>query len=83
MLFRSLITMDSLHALDEIRLNFSPNNLYALNIAIAFVMFGVALEIKLEHFGKLLKNPMSAFIGVFFTVSHVTIPNIFTHPATS
>jgi BASS family bile acid:Na+ symporter len=28
-------------------------------------MFGVALEIKLEHFGKLLKNPMSAFIGVF------------------
>ncbi|MDG1135281.1 MAG: bile acid:sodium symporter family protein [Bacteroidales bacterium] len=57
--------MDSLHALDEIRLNFSSNNLYALNIAIAFVMFGVALEIKLEHFVKLLKNPKSAFIGVF------------------
>lgn len=57
--------MDALYALDEIRLNFSSNNLHALNIALAFVMFGVALEIKLDHFKKLILNPKSAFIGVF------------------
>ncbi len=55
--------MDALYALDEIRLNFSSNNLHSLNIALAFVMFGVALEIKLDHFKKLILNPKSAFIG--------------------
>lgn len=57
--------MDALYALDEIRLNFSSSNLHALNVAIAFVMFGVALEIKIDHFKKLIKNPKSAILGVF------------------
>lgn len=57
--------MDTLYALDEIRLNFSNSNLHTLNIAIAFVMFGVALEIKTDHFKKLILNPRSAFLGVF------------------
>lgn len=57
--------MDALYALDEIRLNFSGSNLHALNIALAFVMFGVALEIKIDHFKKLILNPKSALIGVF------------------
>lgn len=57
--------MDSLYALDEIRLNFSSSNLLALNIALAFVMFGVALEIKIDHFKKLILNPSSALIGIF------------------
>jgi len=55
---------DSLEALDQIRLNFSPGALHSLNIAIAIVMFGVALEIKLSHFKELLKNPKSPIIGV-------------------
>lgn len=57
--------MDGLYALDEIRLNFSSSNLHALNIAIAIVMFGVALEIKVDHFKKLILNPKSAIIGFF------------------
>ncbi len=56
---------DNLHALDQIRLNFSPAALHSLNIAIAVVMFGVALEIKLDHFKALVKNPKSPLIGVF------------------
>ena len=56
--------MHTLQAFDHIRLNFSPAGLQVLNIALAFVMFGVALEIKLEHFKKLLQNPISAFVGV-------------------
>lgn len=57
--------MDALYALDEIRLNFSASNIHTLNIAIAFIMFGVALEIKLDHFKKLILNPKSAFLGFF------------------
>ena len=56
---------DSLEALDQIRLNFSPAALHSLNIAIAVVMFGVALEIKLDHFKALVRNPKSPLIGVF------------------
>ncbi|MDA3905402.1 MAG: bile acid:sodium symporter family protein [Bacteroidales bacterium] len=56
---------ESLEALDHIRLNFSPAALHSLNIAIAVVMFGVALEIKLDHFKALVRNPRSPLIGVF------------------
>ena len=53
----------SLEVLDHVRLNFSPAGLLFLNIALAFVMFGVALNIRVEHFTDLLKNPKSAIIG--------------------
>ncbi len=67
--------MHALEAFDHIRLNFSPAGLQALNIALAFVMFGVALGIKLEHFKKLLLNPISAIVGVlsqFFVLPFMT-----------
>ncbi len=54
---------NSLEVIDHIRLNFSPAGLVFLNIALSFVMFGVALNIKLDHFTNLLKNPKSAVIG--------------------
>jgi len=53
-----------LEALDHIRLEFSPGDLHLLNIALAFIMFGVALEIKLDHFKKLFNNPKAAIVGV-------------------
>ena len=53
-----------LEALDHIRLEFSPGDLHLLNIALAFIMFGVALEIKLDHFKKFMINPKSAAVGV-------------------
>lgn len=54
---------ETLAALDHVRLNFSPESLHMLNIALAFIMFGVALEIKLDHFKKILLHPKSAIIG--------------------
>jgi BASS family bile acid:Na+ symporter len=54
---------ETLSALDHVRLNFSPESLHMLNIALAFIMFGVALEIKLDHFKKILLHPKSAIIG--------------------
>jgi len=47
---------NSLEILDHVRLNFSPAGLFFLNIALAFVMFGVALDIKVDHFTNLIKK---------------------------
>lgn len=55
---------EALEVMDHVRLNFSPAGLLALNITIAFIMFGVALDIKLQHFKDVFMNPKSAIIGV-------------------
>ncbi len=51
--------------LDWIRLNFSKGGLLFMNITIAMIMFGVALEIKLKLFKEVLIKPKSAILGVF------------------
>jgi len=55
---------EALEVLDHVRLNFSPAGLLALNITIAFIMFGVALDIKLVHFKDVIMKPKSAIIGI-------------------
>lgn len=57
--------LESLQALDAVDLRFSEDSLFLLNIILAFIMFGVALGIKMDHFRKLLYNPKSAFLGFF------------------
>jgi bile acid:Na+ symporter, BASS family len=52
-----------LEVLDHVRLNFSPSSLIFLNIALSFVMFGVALDIKLENFEEIIRKPKSAIVG--------------------
>ena len=56
--------MDSLELLDNVRLNFNQEGLFVLNITLAFVMFGVALELKAEKFKNVFINPKSAIIGI-------------------
>jgi BASS family bile acid:Na+ symporter len=63
---------NSLEVLDHVRLNFSPAGLVFLNIALAFVMFGVALDIKIGHFTDLIKKPKSAIVG--FTSQTFLLP---------
>lgn len=55
---------DSLAVLDNVRLNFSPESMIFLNITLGFIMFGVALEIKVQQFVDLLSNPKSLIIGL-------------------
>lgn len=55
---------EALEFLDHIRLNFSPTGLFALNVTIAFIMFGVALDIKWQHFKDVFLRPKSAIIGI-------------------
>lgn len=55
---------ESLKALDKVHLNFNSESQFFLNFAIAVIMFGVALELKPEHFTRLFKHPKPAIIGV-------------------
>lgn len=55
---------NSLSVLDKIHLNFSQGGLLIMNITLAFIMFGVALEIDLKSFKNILLKPKSAIIGV-------------------
>ncbi len=55
---------EALEVLDHVRLNFSASGLFALNVTIAFIMFGVALDIKWQHFKDVIMKPKSAVIGV-------------------
>ena len=55
---------EALQAMDSAKLNFSEGGLLILNIAIAVIMFGVALEIKPGHFKELIKKPKPIIVGV-------------------
>jgi len=50
--------------IDDIKINFDTEGLWVLNIAIAIIMFGVALGISIDDFKRLLKNPKIVFVGV-------------------
>lgn len=62
---RGKIMKESLEVLDSIRLNFNADSLLILNMTLAIIMFGVALEIKLDNFKKLIKDPKPALVGIF------------------
>ncbi len=51
--------------IDDIKINFDTSGLWVLNIAIAIIMFGVALGITIDDFKRLFKNPKIVFVGVF------------------
>jgi len=53
-----------LKGIDEMQLNFSEGGLLFMNITLAAIMFGVALEIKIQNFKDLLNNPKSALLGI-------------------
>ncbi|MGA0154921.1 MAG: bile acid:sodium symporter family protein [Flavobacteriaceae bacterium] len=51
--------------LTGIQIEFDPNALWLLNLALGFIMFGIALEIKPTHFKLLWESPKSVFAGLF------------------
>ncbi|PIB28115.1 symporter [Maribacter sp. 4U21] len=50
--------------LDNVHINFDSGSLWVLNVVLAFVMFGVALEISIKDFKELWSNPKPILIGV-------------------
>lgn len=55
---------EALQAMDSANLNFTEGGLLILNITIAIIMFGVALDIKFSHFRQLLSKPLPLILGV-------------------
>lgn len=51
--------------IDDIRINFNADNLWLVNFALALVMFGVALDIKISDFKNLFISPRPVIIGIF------------------
>jgi BASS family bile acid:Na+ symporter len=51
--------------IDNIHINFDTNTLWTLNLALALVMFGIALEISISDFKTLFKKPKVVLTGVF------------------
>lgn len=51
-------------ALDQVRLNFTPGSLLTLNIVLAVIMFGVALDLRLEDFRRIARAPKAPLVGL-------------------
>ena len=56
--------MDSV-VIDQVRLNFNPQGMLAINAAIGLMMFGVAIDLKIEDFKRILVSPKAPAIGLF------------------
>ncbi|MEP4533477.1 MAG: bile acid:sodium symporter family protein [Cyclobacteriaceae bacterium] len=53
--------MDSI---DNITLNFSSENIFILNISLAFIMFGVAMQLTISDFKLILTQPFGTIAGL-------------------
>jgi BASS family bile acid:Na+ symporter len=50
--------------IDSIQIHFSQEALWLLNLCLAIIMFGVALDISPSDFKRLWRNPKSSLLGV-------------------
>lgn len=50
--------------IDQVQLAFNPTTLFILNIVLGFVLFGVALDLKIDHFKALIRNPRAPLVGL-------------------
>lgn len=53
-----------MHPVDTLRINFNPDQLAVLNLAMAFLMFSVALDIRPADFRQVLRFPKSIAVGM-------------------
>ena len=50
--------------IDQIQINLNSDNIWLVNLTLALVMFGVALEIKISDFTDILESPKPVIIGI-------------------
>ncbi len=53
-----------MNELDAVRLNFTPESLVALDVILAFVLFGVALDMRVSDFKGIITSPRGTLIGL-------------------
>ncbi|MFT5965816.1 MAG: BASS family bile acid:Na+ symporter [Flavobacteriaceae bacterium] len=54
-----------MNLLDNAQINFDTNSLWILNLALGFVMFGIALSLDWREFKPVVLKPKSLLVGVF------------------
>ena len=52
------------NGLEQVHINFDAASLHTLNLALALVMFGIALEIKWADFVRIVKRPQWVLLGL-------------------
>ena len=52
-------------SIDALQLNLGGGGLMVMNVSLCFIMFGVALELTVQDFRDLAKNPKSTLVGIF------------------
>ena len=50
--------------IDQVKLNFNPQGLMIINVAIGLMMLGVSLDLKIEDFKRVLTAPKAPAIGL-------------------
>ena len=50
--------------IDDIVLHFDKGSLFLLNLILAFIMFGIALDLKLDNFRNVIQQPKALLIGL-------------------
>jgi len=53
-----------MESIDAVRINFDPGQLFLLNICLAILMFGVALDLRFDHFRSLFRHFRKPLIGL-------------------
>jgi len=51
-------------SIDALQLNLDSGGLHIMNLSLAIIMFGVALELTVEDFRKVAKNPKGTIVGL-------------------
>ena len=58
--------------IDQVDLNFNPSTLVALNIILGFILFGVALELKVADFKRIATMKKEVLVGI--TAQMILLP---------
>lgn len=53
-----------MHPVDALRIHFNPDQMFILNIAMAFLMFAVALDVRVSDFRQVVNYPKSVAVGL-------------------
>lgn len=64
-----------INSIDDIQIHFNSDNLWAVNLTLSLIMFGVALDIKISDFTNLMKSPKPVIVGIisqFILIPFVT-----------
>ncbi len=50
--------------IDQVKLNFSEDNLFYLNLSLGLIMFGVAINLRVSDFKRAIQNPVAVLGGM-------------------